>query len=90
MIINNIYYDDDFVSDLKKLEKDMQVRVCSKLDIFKDNPLHPSLRLHMLKGKLKGLWSISISGGCRIIFKSEARGDIILLSVGKHDIYRNL
>ena len=90
MIINNIFYDNDFLSDFKKLEKNLQKRAGLKLEIFKESPLHPSLRLHILKGKLKGLWSISINGSCRIIFKNEERGDVILLSIGKHDIYKSL
>ena len=58
--------------------------------IFKNNPLHPSLRLHGLQGKLNGLWPISITGGYRIIFEREPNGDILFISIGKHDIYRSL
>ncbi len=35
----------------------------------------PGYRLHPLKGNLKGLWSISISGNWRITFRFEA-GDV--------------
>ncbi len=31
----------------------------------------PRYRLHRLKGKLKGVWSISISGNWRLIFGFE-------------------
>ncbi len=31
----------------------------------------PGYRLHRLKGKLKGFWSISISANWRIIFRFE-------------------
>jgi len=34
----------------------------------------PGLRLHRLKGELDGLWSITISGNWRVIFRFE-RGD---------------
>ena len=35
----------------------------------------PGYRLHRLKGKLKGFWSISISANWRIIFRFE-EGDV--------------
>lgn len=35
----------------------------------------PGYRLHPLRGNLKGLWSISISGNWRIIFRFED-GDV--------------
>jgi toxin HigB-1 len=31
----------------------------------------PGLRLHALKGDLKGFWSVSISGNWRIVFRFE-------------------
>jgi len=31
----------------------------------------PGYRLHALKGKLKGLWSVTISGNWRITFRVE-------------------
>ena len=31
----------------------------------------PGYRLHPLKGKLKGLWSISVSGNWRIVFRFD-------------------
>jgi len=31
----------------------------------------PGFKLHPLKGKLKGVWSVSVSGNWRITFKFE-------------------
>ena len=31
----------------------------------------PGFRLHPLKGKLKGRWSVSVSGNWRIVFRFE-------------------
>lgn len=33
----------------------------------------PGLRLHPLKGALKGFWSVSVTGNWRIIFRFEGR-----------------
>ncbi|MFA4831220.1 MAG: type II toxin-antitoxin system mRNA interferase toxin, RelE/StbE family [Patescibacteria group bacterium] len=90
MIITKILYSSKFAVEFKKLPKELVILAAKKEKIFKANPLHPSLRLHALLGKLKGLWSISITGGYRIIFERQSNGDILFISVGKHDIYRNL
>lgn len=39
-----------------------------------DVGLFPGWRLHLLKGDLKGCWSVSVSGNWRIIFRFE-KGD---------------
>jgi len=32
----------------------------------------PGYRLHAMKGKLKGLWSVTVSGNWRVTFRIEA------------------
>ena len=90
MIITAILYSSKFVGELKKLPAELVTIAIKKEKIFRQNPLHPSLRIHPLKGKLNGLWSISITGGYRIIFERQQNGDILFVSIGKHDIYKNL
>jgi addiction module RelE/StbE family toxin len=90
MIIKQIHYSQRFVKDLKKLPKQVLNLAIKKEEIFKDNPLHPSLRLHELHGKFKGIWSISITNNYRIIFARMENGDILFISIGKHDIYKYL
>lgn len=87
MVIETLYYSSGFVKQFRKLPKIVQKLAVRKEAIFKDNPLHPSLRFHALSGKLKGLFSISVTMNYRIIFKRQERGDIIFISIGKHDIY---
>lgn len=90
MIIVNIEYSTDFVKQLKKLPKQIITLAVNKERIFRANPLHTSLRLHQLHGELNDLWSLSISGSYRIIFKRQPNGDILFISIGKHDIYKYL
>ena len=90
MIVQNIHYSKKFIKELQKLPKQIVKLTIKKETIFKENPLHPSLRLHELHRKLSSLWSISISGGYRIIFERMKNGDILFISVGKHDIYKSL
>ena len=56
------------------------------LKLLELNPKHPSLRLHGLKGKLKGLHSVSINISYRITLELLITDkDIILINVGPHD-----
>ncbi len=56
------------------------------LKLLEFKPTHPSLRLHELKGKLKGLHSVSINISYRITLELLiSDNDIILIDVGNHD-----
>ncbi|MBI3232204.1 MAG: type II toxin-antitoxin system mRNA interferase toxin, RelE/StbE family [Candidatus Doudnabacteria bacterium] len=90
MQIKSILYSSDFINQLKKLPENIKKLAVKKEALFKKNPLHPSLRLHGLKGKLSGLFSISLTLNYRIIFKRKDSGEIIFISIGKHDIYEHL
>lgn len=90
MIIKEIYYSKKFVKELRNLSSQTINLAIKKESIFRKNPLHPSLRLHEFHGKLKGVWSISLTGNYRIIFKRMENGDILFISIGKHDIYKYL
>ncbi|HOX60890.1 MAG TPA: type II toxin-antitoxin system mRNA interferase toxin, RelE/StbE family [Candidatus Magasanikbacteria bacterium] len=90
MIVKVILYSTKFASELKDIPRGLIKTAIRKEKIFKQNPLHPSLRLHQLNGKLDGLWSISITDSYRIIFERQENGDILFISIGKHDIYKNL
>ncbi len=87
MIVRNIFYSKKFIKKFDKLPKNIQKQVIKRESVFKGNPLHPSLRLHQLRGRLKGSWSISITMDYRIIFDRLENGDIFFISVGKHSIY---
>ena len=50
------------------------------------NPLHPSLRLHKLSGRLIGLSSVSINISYRLIIHFILRDkQIIPIDIGSHD-----
>ncbi|NHC33236.1 type II toxin-antitoxin system mRNA interferase toxin, RelE/StbE family [Scytonema millei VB511283] len=54
-----------------------------------EDPFHPSLRTHKLKGDLAGRWACSIDYSNRILFEfvksSELGEEILLLTLGSHD-----
>jgi len=90
MIIKEIHYTSRFVKKLRKLPKHVTKQAILKEKIFRKDPLHPSLRLHELKGKFRGCWSISVSMNYRIVFKRQKNGDVLFVSIGTHDLYKNL
>jgi proteic killer suppression protein len=60
-------------------------RYFKALLLLEQNPLHPSLRLHPLKGRLTGLHSASISMQYRITLELEIREqEIVFVAVGNH------
>ncbi len=63
----------------KKIEK--------QLLLFEENPRHPSLRLHKLKGNLQNVWSISIDRSYRMVY-TEQKNSIYFFDIGTHsEIY---
>jgi len=55
------------------------------LKMLELNPFHPSLRLHPLKGKLKGLHSVSINISYRITLELIIQEEsIVLINVVTH------
>ncbi len=90
MIVKNICYSKKFIKELRSLPKKIITLAVRKEKIFRKNPLHSSLRLHELHGKFEGIWSISITSNYRIIFERMPNGDILFISIGRHDIYKYL
>jgi len=78
-----------FTKQLKHLPDTVKEKAEKTVKLFKNDPFHPSLRLHRLSGKLKNYWSISIDLKYRIIFRMD-KGTANFLSVGSHAIYEKM
>lgn len=85
-----IRYDEDFAGEFRDLPKNIQRKAIKAEQLFRNDIFHPSLRLHKLHGKLKGLWSISADRRYRIIFEYIDKDTVLFHSVGKHAIYEDL
>lgn len=87
----NIYPSREFLRAYKKIIKkrtNLNQKIKSKIELLTLNPLHPSLRLHKLKGKQVESWSIAVEKDLRIIFTYVPEG-ILLIDIGKHeDVYQ--
>ncbi len=84
-----LIYTDSYNKRAKKfLRKHLEIhnQYRKTLQLLELNPFHPSLRLHGLEGRLKGLSSVSINMSYRIVLEMEVKEDeIVLINVGRHD-----
>jgi mRNA-degrading endonuclease YafQ of YafQ-DinJ toxin-antitoxin module len=65
---------------------EMRAQYAKTLQLLELNPLHPSLRLHRLKGRLRDLHSVSINLSYRITIEFLIEESIIIpIAVGAHD-----
>lgn len=58
------------------------------IQLFIENPFHPNLKTHKLKGKWKGFWSFSINYSHRVLFKFSDKNSVDLINIGDHSIYK--
>ena len=71
MQIKDIHYNAEFEEQFQRLPLNIRKKACKSEKILRQNPFHNSLRLHKLKGKLAGLWSVSVDKKDRIIFNRK-------------------
>lgn len=83
-----VYFKPTFVRKLKSLELDLQDEVIEKIELFKDEKKHKQLKIHKLHGVLSGKYSFSVNYKTRIIFFHLAKNEVVLLTVGDHEIYK--
>ena len=70
-----------------KRHPDLRQHYLKTLQLLQANLSHPSLRLHPLRGKPEGLYSVSINLSCRITLELLIQGQqIIPMNVGDHDV----
>lgn len=66
---------------------ELRSRYFKTLLLLEQNPLHSSLRLHPLQGRLTGLHAVSISMRYRITLELELRDqEIVFVNVGSHGV----
>ncbi|HKI47930.1 MAG TPA: type II toxin-antitoxin system RelE/ParE family toxin [Desulfobacteria bacterium] len=84
-----LIYTDSYIHRAKRFIKkhpEMLTQYEKTLKILENNPHHPSLRLHRLKGKFKDLHSVSINISYRITLAFYFNNnEIVPVNVGHHD-----
>jgi addiction module RelE/StbE family toxin len=73
-----------FSKQYAKLPDRLAKKVKRAIELFAKNPTAPKLRLHELKGKLSGVWSISAGGDLCIHFEYVDKDAILMIAVGTH------
>ncbi|MCB2182237.1 MAG: hypothetical protein KQH63_09445 [Desulfobulbaceae bacterium] len=84
-----LIYPESYIRRARKFIKrhpDLLNQYSKTLELLEINPHHPSLRLHLLKGRLAGLHSVSINITYRITLEMViSEQEIILVNIGSHD-----
>jgi addiction module RelE/StbE family toxin len=78
-----INYSKRFIKQAKKLPPKLQVKLFNRIEVFRNNPLHPELRNHQLKGKYKAYWSIDVTGDYRALYLQHPE-EVIFDKIGTH------
>ncbi len=71
----------------KRLKEDPKLpdRYQQRIKLFINNPHHPLLRDHALKGEKEGYRAFSITGDIRIVYKQVDETTILFLDIGSHN-----
>lgn len=56
--------------------------------MFENNPLHPGLETHKLKGPLAEFWSFSVNKKFRVLFRFLGNNAVLYYDIDTHDIYK--
>lgn len=86
-----ILYKPKFLRQFKKLPPALQEEAKEKIVLFSQDPRHPFLKTHKLKGPLKEFWSFSVNYKDRIVFQYErCKGQKCpsLIAIGDHRVYQ--
>jgi addiction module RelE/StbE family toxin len=79
-----IRYLPKFKKQYKKLPEKFQHQFDERLQLFLVDPTLPMLRVHPLKGKFAGYWSMNINGDIRALYLLDGETIIIFALIGSH------
>lgn len=76
-------YSKNFLKQAKKLDPVLRQKLQHCIQTFTENPLHPTLRNHALKGTYRSYRSIDITGDLRALYLQQENQAIFDI-VGTH------
>lgn len=77
------------LEEIKEKDPKLARKIEKQLTLFNSNPKHISLRTHKLSGKLKKLYSISITQGFRMTYILSG-DEAYFTKIGTHDeVYKS-
>ncbi len=83
-----IVWDEGFKKSYKRKIKnnvELKKKFWTTMELFSTDPFNARLRTHKLTGKLEGLWAMSVTFDCRVIFKFLNKSTVLLIDIGSHD-----
>jgi mRNA-degrading endonuclease YafQ of YafQ-DinJ toxin-antitoxin module len=80
-----IEFDPAFSRRVKKLNPQLKQKLVSLSVLFSQNPFHPRLKTHKLKGVLKNRYAFSLTPSVRVIFRFVEENTALFLAIGTHD-----
>lgn len=84
----NIVFSEKFISQFESFDLKTQKLTQKKIDIFKANPKHSSLKTHKPGGALANYFSFSVDYKTRIVFEYGKKDTVHFLKIGSHDVYK--
>lgn len=75
----------NFLKRARRLSAEEKRKLSERTEWFRSNHYDPRLKAHALTGKLKGLYSFSISYGKRVTYVLTGKTTALFTDVGSHD-----
>lgn len=79
-----IRFHKNFEKQYKKLKEAQKEKTQERLILFLENPYHPVLGNHPLKGKYTSYRSINITGDLRAVYKFINEQECIFVAIDTH------
>lgn len=79
----------NFLKRARRLSPQEKRRLSERTEWFRNDPRDPRLKTHALAGKLKGLYSFSVTYGKRVTYLLVTPTTALFTDVGSHEeVYR--
>ncbi len=79
----------NFLKHARRLSAQEKHKLSERTEWFRRDPHDPRLKTHALTGKLKGLFSFSVTYGKRVTYLLVNKTTALFTDVGSHDeVYR--
>ncbi len=79
-----ILFSKRYKKQYKKLPPDLQKQTKLRIELWKEQPNNPLLRLHKLEGSMNQFYSINITGDLRALYKIRGQEMYIYQMIGTH------
>jgi mRNA-degrading endonuclease YafQ of YafQ-DinJ toxin-antitoxin module len=83
-----VSYKPSFIKKVRHLDVELYKELLDRIELLKDDRNHNLLKVHKLHGHFKDCYSFSVDYRIRVIFQYESKNEIVLLSIGDHEVYR--